>query len=124
MRALGLLGVIVVLGVGYFVVQQSVATGSSQASPQEQIDVVSIRQQLLTIGQAERQYLASHGTYATLDQLEQDDLLPGGTEVRGYVFTGVAEGASGFVVTATPADEEKADWPVLEIDESMQVVEH
>ena len=123
MRALGLLGVIVVLGVGYFVVQQSVPTGSSPASPQEQIDVVSIRQQLLTIGQAERQYLASHGTYATLDQLEQDDLLPRGTEVRGYVFTGVAEGSSSFVVTGTAVDEGKADWPVLEIDERMQVVE-
>lgn len=123
MRALGFIGVIGVLGVGYFVMQQSVSTGSGQTSPQEQIDVVSIRQQLLTIGQAERQYLASNGRYATLEQLEQDDLLPGGTEVRGYVFTGVAEGSSGFVVTASPDDEEKADWPVLEIDESMQVVE-
>ena len=123
MRALGLVSVIAVLGVGYFVMQRSVATGPDQASPQEQIDVVSIRQQLLMIGQAERQYLATHGTYATLEQLEQDDLLPGGTEVRGYVFSGVADGTTGFTITATPADVEKADWPVLEIDESMQVAE-
>jgi Tfp pilus assembly protein PilE len=121
MRTFGLLGVLVVLGVGYFVTQQSVSSGSTQASPQEQIDVIGVRQQLLTIAQAERQYLASHGTYATLEQLAQEELLPGGTDVRGYRFTVVADGSSGFVVTATPSDEQKAEWPVLEIDERMQV---
>ena len=123
MRALGLVGVIAVLAVGYFVVQQSVSSGPDQASPQEQIDVVSIRQQLLTIGQAQRQYLATHGEYATIEQLAQDDLLPGGAEVRGYVFSAVPAGTRGFTITATPIDVEKADWPLLEIDERMQVVE-
>jgi len=123
MRALGFIGVVAVLAVGYFVVQQSVGSGPDQASPQEQIDVVSIRHQLLTIAQAERQYLATHGEYATIEQLAQDDLLPGGAEVRGYAFSAVATGASGFMITATPIDPEKADWPVLEIDESMEVVE-
>ena len=123
MRVFGLVSVLVVLGVGYFVMQRSVSSGADQASPQEQIDVVSIRQQLLRIGQAERQYLATHGTYATLEQLEQDDLLPGGTEVRGYVFSAAVAGTKGFTITATPVDAEKADWPVLEIDESMQIAE-
>jgi hypothetical protein len=123
MRALGLVGVIVVLAVGYFVVQQSGSSGTDQASPQEQIDVVSIRQQLRTIAQAERQYLATHGEYATIEQLAQEDLLPGGAEVRGYAFSAVAAGTRGFTITATPIDPEKADWPVLEIDERMEVVE-
>ena len=123
MRVLALVGVLAGLAVGYFVVQQSVSSAADQASPQEQIDVVSIRQQLLTIGQAQRQYLATHGEYATIEQLAQDDLLPGGAEVRGYVFSAVPAGTSGFTVTATPIDAEKSDWPVLEIDESMQVVE-
>jgi hypothetical protein len=123
MRVFGLVSVLAVLGVGYFVMQRSVGSGSDRASPQEQVDVVSIRQQLLTIGQAERQYLATHGTYATLEQLEQDDLLPGGAEVRGYVFSAAVAGAKGFTITATPVDAEKVDWPVLEIDERMQVAE-
>jgi hypothetical protein len=54
------------------------------------------------IGQAERQYLATHGAYGTLEQLEQDDLLPGGAEVRGYVFSAVAAGTKGFTITAAP----------------------
>ena len=123
MRSLGFVSVILVLGVGYFVMQQSVSSGPGDASPQEQIDVVSIRQHLLVIGQAERQYLATHGTYATLEQLEQEDLLPGGAEVRGYVFSAVATGTRGFTITAVPTDVSKADWPVLEIDERMQVAE-
>jgi hypothetical protein len=113
----------VVLGVGYVVMQQSVSSDPGQGSPQEQIDVVSIRQQLLMIGQAERQYQATHGTYATLEQLQQEDLLPGGTELRGYLFSAVADGTRGFAVTATPTDPNKVDWPVLEIDERMQVNE-
>ena len=123
MRVLALVGVLAVLALGYFVVQQSVSSAADQASPQEQIDVVSIRQQLLTIGQAQQQYLATHGEYATIEQLAEDDLLPGGAEVRGYVFSAVPAGTRGFTVTATPIDAEKSDWPVLEIDESMQVIE-
>lgn len=123
MRVLALVGVLAVLAVGYFVAQQSVSSAADQASPQEQIDVIGIRQQLLTIGQAQRQYLAAHGEYATIEQLAREDLLPGGTEARGYVFSAVPAGTTGFTVTATPIDAEKSDWPVLEIDESMQVVE-
>ena len=116
-------GDILVLGVGYFVFQRSASSGPDQGSPQEQIDVVSIRQQLLVMGQAERQYLATEGAYATLQQLEQEDLLPGGAEQRGYVFTATVSGGQRFTITATPIDASKADWPTLEIDESMQVTE-
>jgi hypothetical protein len=122
-RVLGLISLVLVLGVGYWVLQQSATVGSSQASPQEQIDVVSIRQQLLVMGQAERQYLASHGAYATLEQLEQDDLLPNGSASRGYAFTALVNGADGFTITASPTDTEKAEWPTLAIDERMRVTE-
>jgi hypothetical protein len=123
MRSLGLVSIVLVLGVGYVLMQRSVGGGPDQASPEEQIDVVSVRQQLLVIGQAERQYLAIKGTYATLEQLQEEDLLPGGIELRGYSFSAVADGATGFTVTATPSDASKAEWPVLEIDERMQVAE-
>jgi hypothetical protein len=123
MRSLGLIGVILVLGVGYFVLQRSATTGTDRGSPQEQIDVVSIRQRLLVIGQAERQYLASHGVYGTLDQLAQEDLLPGGADERGYVFTAQVSGSRQFSITATPVDPQKAEWPTLEVDESLRLTE-
>ena len=124
MRSAGLVVcLLVALGGGYFVLRQSVSGGPGQGPPQQQIDVVAIRQRLLAIGQAERQYLAAHGTYASLEQLGQEDLLPGGTEDRGYTLSAVATGSERFTITATPTDATKAGWPTMEISESMQVTQ-
>jgi hypothetical protein len=124
MRAGGLLlGLLFVVGIGYYIVQRSATSGPGQGPPQQQIDVVAIRQRLLAIGQAERQYQVTHGSYATLEQLGEDGLLAGGTTQRGYVFTGVPNGGDGFTITAAPADPNKPGWPTLEITESMQVTQ-
>jgi hypothetical protein len=122
MRALGLIAVIIVLGVGFFVYQRRAADVMQGGSPTEQIDVTAIRQRLLTIGQSERQYQASNGKYATLEELAAENLLPGGTEQRGYTYTAQIRG-TGFTVTATPTDPAKRDWPTLEITETMQVTQ-
>ena len=121
MRIFGFLGVVIVLCVGFFLYQRSIAD-LPEGSPQEQIDTTAIRQRLLTIAQTERQYQASNGKYATLEQLAGDNLLPGGTEQRGYTFTASVT-ATGFTITATPTADDKADWPTLEITETMQVTE-
>ena len=121
MRIFGLLAVIVVLGVGFWLYQRS-AEDLPEGSPQEQIDTVAIRQRLLAIAQTERQYQAANGKYATLEQLEADNLLPGGTEQRGYTFSAEIT-STGFTITATPTDEDKSAWPTLDVDESMKVTE-
>jgi hypothetical protein len=122
MRIFGILGVVIVLCAGFFVYQRSIADISEEGSPQEQIDTTAIRQRLLTIAQTERQYQASNGKYATLEQLADDNLLPGGTEQRGYTFTASIT-SSGFTITAAPTADDKEDWPTLEITETMQVTE-
>ena len=123
MRIFGLISVLVVLCAGFFIYQRSLADLPEGGSPTEQIDTVAIRQRLLAIGQTERQYQATHSTYATLEQLVQDNLLPGGTEQRGYTYSAVVNGSTGFTITAAPTDPQKADWPTLSITESMQVTE-
>ena len=123
MRAFGLVGLIIALGVGFYLVNRSASSGPDGMASQERIDTVAIRQRLLAIGQTERQYLATHGSYATLEQLGQDDLLPGGTEQRGYAFTAVTTGSEHFTITATPTDPNKTGWPTLAITERMEVVE-
>jgi hypothetical protein len=113
----GILVGIALLGVATLV-------GCRQATPpQQQIDVVGIRSQLLVIGQAEGQYLATHSSYATLEQLQEDGLLTVPAELRGYVFTAAVNGSQGFSVTATPASPDKQGWPTLAIDNTMQVSE-
>jgi len=123
MRILGLVGLLVVLGCGFYIYQRSAASTLGDTSPQEQIDTVAIRQRLIAIGQTEKQYMATHGSYATLEQLARENLLPGGTEQRGYTFSAKVNGATGFTITATPTDDDKEDWPTLEITESMTVTE-
>ena len=125
MRIFAILGVVLALGVGIYLYERSVASLPAGAgeSPTESIDTVAIRQRLLTIAQTERQYQAANGTYATLEQLSQENLLPGGTEQRGYRFTAVVNGNSGFTITATPVDANKEGWPTLIVTESMQVTE-
>jgi hypothetical protein len=101
------------------------ACGAGQPAPppQQQVDVVGIRSELLAIGQAERQYLVAHSTYATLDELQQDHLLTGGANRRGYEFSAQIDGDQGFTVTAVPSDPDKQHWPTLAIDQTMQVSE-
>jgi hypothetical protein len=123
MRMLGLLAVLFLgLGGGYYFLQPSTA-GSGPTPPQQQIDVVAIRQKLQSIGQAERQYRVTNGTYATLEQLSQADLLPGGSELRGYTFSATTATNDRFTITATVSDATKAGWPTLEISETMQVTQ-
>src|SRR5688572_1169904 len=122
MRALGLIAVIIVVGVGFLIYERRATELTQSGSPTEQIDVTAIRQRLLTIVQTERQYQASNGKYATLEELAADNLLPGGTEQRGYTYTAEIRSA-GFTITATPTDSAKKDWPTLEITETMTVTE-
>ncbi len=123
MRIFGLVSVVLVLCVGFFVYQRSAARLPAGESATAQIDTTAIRQRLLAIGQTERQYMASHASYATLEQLSGESLLPGGTEQRGYTFSAQVTGSTSFTITATPTDRDKADWPTLEITESMQVTQ-
>jgi hypothetical protein len=93
------------------------------APPQQIIDTVGIKAELLTIGKAEGQYLVAHSTYGTIDQLQQDSLLTGGPNRRGYVFNVQVNGSDGYSVTATPSDADKTNWPTLAMDQTMQIAE-
>jgi len=119
-----IIGLVAALGIGYYVYQTSMTrTGVTMAPPQQQIDVVDIRSNLLVLGEAERQYLVAHGSYATLDELRADNLTTLGSEVRGYTFVEAINGNQGFTITAMPSDPDKASWPTLAISENMQVTE-
>jgi hypothetical protein len=124
MRVVGsLLGVLVVLAIGYFIFKAQFTKGPQQeAPPMEQIDVVGVTTDLQAIGQAERMYLATHGNYATVDQLAQEGSItfPSGPR-RGYNYVADLDDGQHFKVTAKPTDPSKQGWPTLAIDETMQV---
>ena len=119
----GFLGIILAMGAALYVYNtQLTHAGGGTTPPQEQIDVTGIRMALLEIGQAERTYVAAHGTYGTLEQLRAEGAPALGTDRRGYAFQLELSG-SGFTATATPTDPAKKGWPTLSIDASMQIAE-
>jgi hypothetical protein len=121
----GILGIVLALGAAFYAynAQLTSAGGTNTASPQEQIDVTGIRMALLEIAQAERTYVAAHGTYGTLDQLRADGAPALGTDRRGYTFQLDLNGSQNFKATAVPTDPSKQGWPILTIDASMQIGE-
>ncbi len=121
----GLLAVVIALAIGYYMFKtQFEHLPGGGVPPKETIDVVGVRNDLLAIAQAERMYLASHGSYATLDQLQQDGSLAFATaNRRGYNYTASVDNGQHFTVTAAPADPAKSGWPTLSIDESMEVTQ-
>ena len=122
----GIAGLLIALGASYYVYHAALTRsgpGGAMEHPQEQIDVIDIKSNLLTIGQAERTYLNAHGAYGTIEQLQQDGPPSIGADNRGYVFSAVPNGATSFTVTATQTEPNKAGWPTLVITEAMQVTE-
>jgi hypothetical protein len=119
-----LLAVLIPLVLVYLLLKTQWSSGEKEvATPQAQIDVTGIRSDLLSIAQAERLYLASHGSYATLDLLQQDGTLTlfSGTAHRGYRFTAEVDDGAHFKVTATPSDPAKTGWPAFSINESLEI---
>jgi hypothetical protein len=122
-KAAGLLGLVIALGVGYYIFKMQYTEGPTAGlPPKEVIDVVGVKNDLIAIGQAERMYLANHGTYGSIEQLQQDSSLSfSGTNRRGYNYSAEVSGGEHFRITATPADPAKQGWPTLAIDDTMQV---
>jgi len=120
-----LLSLVVVLAVGYYFYTSQVASGpASQVAPKELIDVVGVKSDLLSIAQAERLFLAANGNYGNFEQLQQDGSITfSAMNRRSYNFVVESNGTEGFKATATPADPSKRDWPVLSIDETMQLTQ-
>lgn len=123
MRSFGtVLGLLVVAAGGYFVYHAYLSSrGQPSAPPQQQIDVVGVQADLLSMAQAERQYLATRGTYASIEQLMGDGLITGGVQRRGYTYTATVDGGTSFTIVGTPTEPEKAGWPVLSIDQTLQI---
>jgi len=125
--AFSVVGLLIVLVVVWLVIKaqfssQQGATGGKP--PVETIDVAGVKNQLLALAQAERMYLASHGSYASIEALQQDGSVTfSGSTSRGYSYTADVDDGQHFKITAAPADASKAGWPTLSVDETMQVAQ-
>jgi hypothetical protein len=126
MKAAGtVLGLLIAVAIVWFVVKAEFSQGpAGSAPPAETIDVVGVKSDLLAIAQAEKIYMASHGSYVSVDDLQQDGSITfSGANRRGYNYTAEVDDGQHFKITASPTDPAKAGWPTLSIDETMQVTQ-
>jgi len=123
--AASVLGLVIVLAIVWMVIKTQFTQGpTGGAPPKQKIDVVGVKTDLLAIAQAERFYLASHGSYASIDQLQHDGALSfSGANRWGYNYTADVNDGQHFRITAAPSDPAKIGWPTLSIDENMEVTQ-
>lgn len=121
--ALGLLGLLIVLVMGYTIYTSQIQLVSNGKPLKQQINLAEVRSDLLSLAQAERIYLAANGAYATLGQLRNSKImssLPAGNRA-GYEYSLEVDGTEHFQITASPADSSREDLPTLSINETMQI---
>ena len=121
-RILGFVGLMMAMGIGMYVYSkqiQAVAGPSGAASPQQAANIAGVQNDLISIANAERAYMASEGHYASsLDELTASKYISVSSGRPPYVYD-VSITSSGFLVTATrttpgvPAQ--------LSVDETMQI---
>ncbi len=121
----GLVGLLAVLVIGYLIYTTQLREISSDKPLKQQIDLVAVRSNLLSLAQAERLYLAANGSYATLEQLRESNVMSRvPSESRsGYRYTIDVDGAAHFQITASPTESSGNDLPTLSIDETLQISE-
>jgi hypothetical protein len=69
-RSVGFIMLIIVVAIGgYLYTRQAQSVTTVGGNPETTIDVTAVRNDLLAIARAERNYFASNGKYATLDEL-------------------------------------------------------
>ncbi|HXE92101.1 MAG TPA: hypothetical protein VNK82_14175 [Terriglobales bacterium] len=123
-RALGFVGLLVVVAVGFYIFTrqaQNVAP-TEGGSPRATIDVAGVKNDLIALANAERRHFATEGKYATIDELRAAGDISMPTNSRGpYQYSAeITEG--GFRIVATHTGTPERGVPrQLSIDDTMQI---
>jgi hypothetical protein len=100
MRSLAGLLVVALISVLAYRLYFSKMQSSDTGTPMQTISVVGVKNDLLSIAQAERAYQAEHGSYGSLEELKSAGAMSMLRDGRdGYSYD-VETSASGFQVTA------------------------
>jgi len=119
-RAFGFIGTIVTMAIGMYIysVQIKTLSPTSGGNSEEVVTIAGVKNDLISIANAERGYMASQGKYASLDELTSGNYITIKGERPPY-FYDVETSNSSFRVTATRTT--KGAPAQLWITESMQV---
>ncbi|HXP79442.1 MAG TPA: type IV pilin protein [Verrucomicrobiae bacterium] len=127
----GLIGILVTAAIGlgiYMYTLKQAAPGPGMVVTQN-ISVVGVKNDLISIAQAERMYYTQNGSYADLSTLSSSGTMNiTRTSRDGYTYT-AEPAANAFTVTATytappvsnPAGVTPPHFPTFTIDQTMEV---
>jgi len=127
----GLIGIMITAAVGlgiYMYTLKQAAPGPGMVVTQN-ISVVGVKNDLISIAQAERMYYTQNGSYADLSTLSSSGTMNiTRTSRDGYTYT-AEPAANAFTVTATytappvsnPAGVTPPHFPTFTIDQTMEV---
>ncbi len=121
MRVFGFLGTVITLAIGMYLYSSQIKTLQPTAAggnPEDVATIAGVKNDLISIGNAERGYMASQGKYASLDELISGNYVTIRSERPPYIYNVEASGNS-FRVTATRTT--KGSPAQLWIGDDMQV---
>ena len=123
MRAFGLLGLVITLAIGMYLYSMQVKTlvpsaAAAGGNTQDITTITGVKNDLISIANAERGYMASQGKYASLEELISGNYLTIKSERPPYIYNIETFGNS-FRATATRTT--KGSPAQLWIGDDMQV---
>ena len=121
--ALGMAGLLIVLLIGYLIYTSQIRAVGDGKTLVNQVNLTAVRDDLLSLAQAERLHCAANGSYATLEELRHSNVMNSIPEAgrSGYQYTVEVDGAAHFKITARQTDSSRSDLPTLSIDETLQL---
>ncbi len=120
-RVFGFLSIVATMAIGLYIYSQQVKTltpSSGSGNPLEVANITGVKNDLISIANAERGYMAAEGKYASLDELISGHYLSIRSERPPYTYE-VETTSSSFKATATRTT--KGAPAQLWITEAMEV---
>lgn len=122
-RLFGFIAMLAALAVGMYIYAkqaQSTSAAAGANNPKAAVNIIGVRNDLISIAQAERSYFATEAKYGSLDELISSHNLTVLHERRPYTYA-VETSSNGFRVTATRSGDDNSGTPAeLSVDENMQ----
>jgi hypothetical protein len=116
-KILGLLAVGAAIAAGCWFYMSNKKTVAAQRAE----SAADVRRDLRAFARAERAYKASHGTYASLDELYSSGALKEERPARdGYTYSS-GSSSTGFSIIARCQAQPSNNCPSFEIDQSMEL---
>lgn len=122
-RTFSFIATLVVVAAGMYLYMrqaQSTSAAAGVSNPKAAINITGVRNDLLSIAQAERRYYAQEGKYASLDELISSGSLTVARQRLPYSYEVDVAGNSFRVVAARSGEDASGAPAELSVDENMQ----